>query len=472
MKVFEIIIKIVRSKVIAILLGPEGIGIQGLYNSTIALVTGLTNFGIGTSAIKNVAEANATENTNRVAVVVTVLRRIVWITGLLGSFITLILSSFLSEMTFGNKDYTIGFIWLSITLLLNQISSGQLVLLRGMRKINYMAKSSLSGAVIGLVVSLPFYYIYGIDGIVPAIIVTSLATLLRTWYFARKVEVKKVDVSLNTTVNEGKEMVIMGFMLSITGLYVLAKSYGIRVFIGNLGGFEQVGLYTAGFSIINIYVGMIFTAMATDYFPKLSAIANDNLEVKKLINQQSEISILILSPILVIFIVFIGWITLLLYSSKFLPINSMLQWAALGMFFKATSHSIAYVFLAKGDSKLFLFNELIAGTITLFLHLLGYYLGGLKGIGIGFMVGYFYYTFQVYFLSKWKYNFSFDKEVIFLIVKHFMLLFICLLINVFISKPYNYLISSPFILLTLWVTFIDINKRIGLKSLLSKFFKR
>ncbi|HBK40816.1 MAG TPA: O-antigen translocase, partial [Porphyromonadaceae bacterium] len=74
-QVFQIVISIVRSKFVALLLGPAGMGIVGLLTSTTGLVAGLTNFGLGTSAIKNISEANATGDEQRISTVISVMRR-------------------------------------------------------------------------------------------------------------------------------------------------------------------------------------------------------------------------------------------------------------------------------------------------------------------------------------------------------------------------------------------------------------
>ncbi len=67
-----------------------GMGIVGLLTSTTGLISGLTNFGLGTSAVKNIAEAIGTKNEIRIATVVKVMRRLVWFTGILGALITFI----------------------------------------------------------------------------------------------------------------------------------------------------------------------------------------------------------------------------------------------------------------------------------------------------------------------------------------------------------------------------------------------
>ena len=185
-QIFQIIILVIRSKFIAVLLGPAGMGITGLLTSTIGVIAGLTNLGLNVSAVKDIAAANSTGNETRIATVAIVIRRLVWITGVLGTLITLALSPWLSKLTFGNGEYTFAFVWISITLLFNQLSSGQLILLQGMRKLQYLAKANLYGSALGLVITVPLYYKLGVNGIVPGIIVTSVLSLFLSWFFCKK----------------------------------------------------------------------------------------------------------------------------------------------------------------------------------------------------------------------------------------------------------------------------------------------
>lgn len=471
-QVFAIIILIIRSKFVAVLLGPAGMGIAGLLTSTTGLIGGLTNFGLGISAVRDVAAANGTGNETRIATVVTVLRRWVWITGTFGTLVMLALSPWLSQLTFGNRDYTLAFIWISITLLFNQLSKGQLVLLQGMRKLQYLAKASLTGSTLGLIITVPFYYRFGIDGIVPAIIIVSVISLLLSWYFAKKVKIEPVKVSRVKMLAEGKDMLTMGFMISMSGLISIGASYLVSIFISNTGGVSQVGLYAAGFAIINTYVGLIFIAMGTDYYPRLSEVAHSNELCTQTINQQAEIALLILAPIVMLFLVFIQWVVIILYSNKFVAIDSMIHWAALGMLLKATSWAISFILLAKGTSKLFFWNELIANIYTLFLNILGYHFMGLTGLGISFMVGYLLYLIQVFVLSKIKYQFSFYAAFIRIFTIQFMLAITCFLVVKFMEKPYSYIMGMGLIMISAWYSYKELDKRIGIKSLLSNAIQK
>lgn len=469
---FQIIISIIRSKFVAVLLGPAGMGIAGLLTTTIALISGITNFGLGKSAVKDIAAATASENGKRVSIVVTVIRRLVWITGLLGALITLVFSSWLSRITFGNDNYTYAFIWISITLLLNQISTGQGVILRGMRKVKYLAKASMIGSALGLLTTVPLYYFFGEKGIVPGIIVTSATSLILTWYYANKVRIKSIRVSGKSTISEGKGMLTLGFMISLSGLIALGASYIVRIFISNEGGVEDVGLYNAGFAIINSYVGMIFTAMSTDYYPRLAAVANNNELNKREINQQAEIALLILAPVIIVFLVFINWGIILLYSSKFISINNMILWAILGILFKAPSWAIAFIFLAKGDTKLFFWNELIFNSYLLLFNLIGYYHWGLTGLGISYLIGYIIYLSQVYLIARKKFQFSFNPMFIRIFFIHLGLSVSCLIVVKTLATPYSYFIGSVIIIISGIFSFNKLDQLLNLKPMLKSFWRK
>ena len=467
-QVFNILIGIIRSKVIAILLGPAGIGIIGLLTSTLDMIKGITGFGLGSSAVKNVAAANSHKDTQRISIIVTTLRRMVWLTGLLGVLITLALSPLLSKFTFGNQEYTYTFILLSVTLLFSQISVGQNVILQGTRKLNYLAKSNLLSALLGLIFTVTLYYFFGIKGIVPVLITTSVITLSLSFYFSQKVVIEKIQLSFKEVWKEGKSMIIMGFMLSLSGFISLVVSYLTRIYIGRAGGIEEVGLYNAGFAITGTYVGLVFTAMSTDFYPRLSSVAHDNQLAKETINHQSEIAILILAPILLLFFVFIHWIVQLLYSYQFIKINEMIRWAALGMFFKATAWAIGFLFLAKGIAKIFLLSEFVTNIYILILNIICYKYLGLNGLGIAFLISYIIYLLQVFIICHKMYLFNFNKNFIDVFIKQLICAIACFCVVKFVGSPYQYIIGSMLIFFSAGYSLKELDKRLNLKEIITK----
>jgi len=470
-QIFTILISILRSKFIALYLGSAGIGIVGLLNSTIGLIGGITNFGLNTSAVRDVALANSSGDDVRIGLVVSVLRKWVWITGLLGALVVLVLAPWLSRITFGNSQYIWSFALVSVTLFFNQLNVGQLAILQGMQKIRYLAKASLAGNILGLLVTVPIYYFFKIDGIVPALILASIISFIISVLFAKKVQFTRYKVNTSLLFSEGKNMMKMGFFVSLSGLFVIATTYITQIFISKNGGVEQVGLFTAGFAIINTYMGLVFNAMGTDYFPRLSAVAASNNLCKITVNQQAEVSVLILGPIIMMFLVLIKLVIIVLYSNTFIPIEGMVSWLALAIFLKAVAWCIGFIFLAKGDSRIFFCSELAANFYMLLFYLLGYYFAGLTGLGISFFLGYLVCLFQVLIISKVRYQFSLSRSFLKIFAVQFLLAICCFVVMKFIDKPLSYFIGSIIIVLSICQSYKELDKRLGIKGVLNNFLE-
>lgn len=467
-QVFQILINIIKSKVIAVLLGPTGVGIQGLYQSATEMVKQLTSFGIAQSAVRDVSESNDEGRINKVERTVGVVKRLVWITGLLGGFSVIVFSPILSKLSFGSRDNTTPFIFLGITLLFDQLCAGQKVVLQGLRKLKYLAKASVLGSAIGLIVSIPIYNFFGIKGIVPCLIINSLTALLLSWYYSRKIEITPVNISVKESIKEGKTIIKLGFALSISSILVAGCSYILRGFIRSIGGAEEVGFYTAGFIIINTYVSMVFNAMGTDYFPRLAAINKDNNKCKQLVNQQGEIGLLIIAPLLSACIVFMPIMIIILYSHDFLPANNYIQYATIGMMFKIVSWSISYQFIAKGDSKVFIINEVCLNSYTLVLDLMFYHFLGLKGLGLSFVIVQLLYLIQVFLVARAKYSFGFSNALIKLFIIQAIVVVATLLLAITIHNWTLYVFGSIAIVLSSSFSIKELNKRIDLKALFHK----
>lgn len=461
-QLFQIIIQIVKSKFIAVLLGPAGVGIIGLYQSGILLVQNITNMGLASSAVRDVSEAFGLKDYHRINLVITTIRRLVWGTGLLGMIALAVFSPLLSKASFGNYDYTIPFIFLSVTLLLDQISAGQKVVLQGMRKLKELAKCSVIGSTFGLLVSVPLYYLLGVKGIVPTLILNSICTLSVSWLYSRKIPVQKIEQSTKETFKQGRLMLVMGISMSLSGIFNTAASYVIRAYIQFVDGVEEVGLFQAGFMIMSTYVGLVFNAISTDYYPRLAAVNKDNSKCKEIINQQGEMASLILVPMLTICLVFMPVILNVLYSNEFLRANDYISWACIGMYLRLASWVISFSFVAKAESKLFMLNEALACSYSVVFSVIGYYLGGLTGVGIAFTLEYLVYLIQVYLIARKRYQFRFSNNFIQTYFCLLIALILCLVIVLSFNGWQKYTFGVLIILLCSGYCLFLLNKKIDL----------
>ena len=476
-QVINIIISLIRSKAIALLIGPLGMGISSLLLSSMQLINGITNLGLERSAVKDISLANNESNTESVAKTISILKKLVWITITIGVIIMIIASPWLSEIAFGNKDYTVSFMWISIALLFTQLSSSQLAILQGLRKLQYLAKANLLGNFIGLLITLPLYYFFRIDAIVPAIIIATFMSFVFTYYYSQKLEINTIKITRKEAISEGKSMINLGVMLSLSSMITLLVAYIIRIYINTVNGgdelgIKEVGLYNAGFVILNSYVGIIFNAMGTDYFPRLSAISEEIVKIRKTVLEQAVIAILLITPIIVIFLAFAPLIITILYSNEFSPIVAMVSWGILGMIFKAVSWSMGYMIIAKGDSKVFIKTAIGFNAVLLLFNGLGYYYGGLEGIGFSFFIYYIIHYIVVRIITYYRYDFYFEKGFYKIFTFTVSLCLIAFLITLISNPILKYCLMAFVIIVSCSYSYKQLDKKIAIREYLKGILKR
>lgn len=470
-QVFQILIAIIRSKVLAVFLGPTGVGVLGMLNSSLDVVYSISNLGLATSAIRDISEANQEENRIRLSKISKIFKNIVWGTGIFGCLLCLVLSPYWSVLSFGNHDYTITFALLSVTVFFRLLSEGQNALLQGTQNLRLMAKSNVLGNALGLLSSLPCYYFWGVAGIGPSIFLMYLINLILSWYYSNKIKLEKAAVTIEETFSEGYVMLKLGFFISLSALLTTGTTYIIRIFIGKDGGLEDVGLYTAGFAIINTYVGMIFSAMSKEYFPRLSSVAKDSEAFSVAINQQMQMSIILIAPFISVFMIFCKIGIGILYSNEFLGIDLMLCFAILAILFKAPSWCCSYAIIAKRDSKVFFWGEFVSLCVMLVANLTLYYFLGLVGLGVAYIIIYIYYMIQEWAICKKRYRVKISSDVIKIYIPHFLLCLSCFIISLSFSDIYRYLVGIIPIFFSFLLSFKQLNEKINIIGILKSKLK-
>lgn len=406
---FQVLLTLVRTKVVALLLGVDGVGLLGLLNNTISMIQSITGLGINQGGVKSISGA---ENPQKALQIASLVRQMSLYAGLFGSIVILTLAPWLSQWTFGSRDFTGAYMWLACTLLFDTLTKGELAIFQGFRRLRILAQANLLGASAGLLISIPVYYVWRTDGVVGAIIISSVCSYLATLIFRNKQQVPKLPMR-----QEGKSIITIGAMLTISGFAGTLASYLFNIYLRSHGGLEDVGIYQSGFGLIDKYVGLIFVAMSTDYYPRLATAYTQNTKLSHIMNQQTVVSLLILCPVIAIFLPTAPLIVRLLLTKSFLPVIPFLSWAILGMIFKVISTCLAYILIVKGAHRLFLGSELLSSIIILGTNILGYTLGGIEGIGIAFLISYICYFIIIGSICFFKFNVIFNKEVIRLLLQ-------------------------------------------------------
>lgn len=411
-QMINIICSILRTKLIAIWIGAAGVGLFGLYNSAIELLSVIFNLGMRNSAVRDIASATETETSRTVVVV----RRWAWILGLIGLLVTVLISPLLSEFTFGNGNHTVAFMIISIIILLSSVQNGELAVLQGTQQLRRLARASVSGVVVGVVISIPMFYYWGIDSVLPALVVFSLATTIAVLLQRVSVAKPSPSVTIKETVERGRGFMILGIYLTVSAIVTNLASYLFMSYLNHVGDTEVVGHYQAGFTLVNKYVGLIFTAIAMEYYPRLSQVGVSKCRTSTFVSHEMSIALWILFPVIAIFVALGEIIVTTLYSSEFLVVVPFIVWAIVGTIFRAISWCIAFVILARGDGKIYLLTETLSAISCILLNIGAYKYWGLEGLGMAYLVWYVIYTIVVWVVYRYRYGLSLGNGMIRLIL--------------------------------------------------------
>ena len=441
----NIMVGLVRNKLVALILGPAGMGLNSLFNTTVNLLSQATGLGIGTSAVRNISELYEKGDTKELERSVKMVRAWSLLTALAGMLLCMALGPALDFFTFSWGNHSLHFMLLSPAVALIAISGGETAILKGIRKLRSLAVMQIYNMVASLVVSIPIYYIWGESGIVPVIVITALIAMLLVVWQSYKVFPLRLGGAFGV-LGEGMGMIRLGVAFMVAGVFGSGVEMFVRSWLNVNANLNIVGLYNAGYMITITYAGMVFSAMETDYFPRLTAVNHDNTAIRQLANKQIEVSLLIVSPMLVALIIMLPVLIPLLFSGKFLPVVSMTQVAVLAMFFRAVMLPIEYIPLAKGESMVHLVLEAIYSILTILLIIWGYENWELFGTGIGLVVSYALNFIIVLAFAFWRYGYTMSRQVLIYSIMQ-MPLVIAAYAMTFIGNSMVYWLSGTFIVL-------------------------
>ncbi len=423
-QVIKIIFGIIRNKIFAVSIGPIGIGTIGLYQSVIGFASQISGLGINFSSVKCIA--GDIDNPNKTIKTVNVL---LFILGIVGTFLTVIFSSELSQFTFGSKDYKNEIIFLSSLIFLTVIADGKVSIIQAKRKINDLVKISILVSILSTILGVILIIFYKIEGIIWFLIITGLINFLIAWLFYLKIDYKKVKINFREFINESKPLLKLGLTFLSSGFMINGVTYLTRIIIVREINLEAVGYYITAITLSSLYLNFILDAMGKDFYPRLSAVVGNNSQMSRLLNEQIEIGVLVGTPGIIITLSFAPYIISLLYSAEFLSSFDILRWQILGVFLRIFAWPLGYVVILKSKTRLYLFTELITNVIHLLLVWFGIKTFGLEGIGVAFFLNYFFYLLIVFFIARKEIKYYWSETN-----KKYLLLSLNIISLVFISS--------------------------------------
>ncbi len=396
----NVLFSIVRTKALAVLLGPAGVGQLSLYMSIVDLAQALAGFGVQSSGVRQIAESTGTGDTDRIARTAAALKRTSIVLGLLGAVLLAALAAPIASFTFGDDQHTLGVALLSLAIFLQLVAGGQIALTQGMRDIASLARIQILSGLATTAITVALVFVFGPAAIAPSIVTSAAALLAICWWYGRRLRISRAPMSTAQLAEEVAPLLKLGFAFMLSAILGFGAAYAVRLLVTWEGGVAAAGQYQAAWALGGLYAGFILQAMGADFYPRLTAAAGDHRAANRLVNEQTQISLLLGGPGVLATLTFAPVAIWLFYSPAFYPAADILRWICLGVLLRIVSWPLGYVIIAKGRQMIFFWSEVISHGMNVVLALILVPRFGATGAAVAFLGLYVWHGFMVYAIAR------------------------------------------------------------------------
>lgn len=399
--VINIIIGLLRIKVVAVLLGPAGVGLVGILQNVMTTASTISSLGVGNVGTRQIAEAAGRNEQDSIDAA---RRALFWGTLILAVFGGLLFWTLRYELAIWVIDDpsmadTIG--WLAIGVALSIATSAQSAFLTGMRRIGDIARAQITSSLVYTLLGTAAIAWLGERGVLLYILVVPLTGFVVTHYFvARLPHIQSPPTPLRTLIGQWQNMIRLGTAFMLAGLAGTLGQLAVRTLVQRELGAEDLGYFHAAFLISMTYLSFVLGAMGTDYYPRLTAAIHNHKTANRLVNEQTEVALLLASPVLLVMLALAPWIVQLLYSAEFAQAVTILRWQILGDVLKIASWPLGFVILAAGDGRTFMLTESFAMAVFAGITWLAIPFVGIQATGISFLTMYVLHLPLMYWLAR------------------------------------------------------------------------
>ncbi|MCG8402008.1 MAG: O-antigen translocase [Firmicutes bacterium] len=392
----SIVTGVVKNKVIAVLLGPECIGLMGLLQAVLNTAETLAGMGLATSGIRQIADAQSQGNASEVAQTRHALRRASFALGLLGALFLIIFREPVATLVLGDKSYAGAIAWMAVGAWATVIAGAQTAILNGLRRLGDLARAYIFSALGGMLFTVLAVWQWGEKGVIAAVISTPLVLMVVSWWFMVKLPSTSAHLSWTDLRQPLRKLFNLGFTFMITSLTKVATQLAVRIMITQTLGIAAAGYFQAAWSISLLYLGFILEAMGKDYYPRLTAVNKDRETTNNLVNEQIRAILLLAGPVILGTLTLTAQVVQIIYSGAFSNTVVILQWLCIGDLFKIASWPVTFILVAQGRGSLFFATEFFWHLVFLGLVWGGLPIWQIKAAGIAYLL-----TFFIYFWALW-----------------------------------------------------------------------
>lgn len=388
------VISLFRSKLLALMVGPAGIGAMGILNSAMTLLASIACLGLTFSGVRQIAVTSGAAQ-----------RRVRWLIwaiclagGLLAATVVLVADRHLLDRIAGMDALDGAQWWVAAGLIAMVVAAVQMTVLQGLRQIRRLAELRIVGAMIGAIAGVSAVWKFGDAAIPFAVIAVPLGNIVAG--LIRPPTPEPVENRATLPPDVVQTLLALGLVTLVTGTATSLWQLAVRSIVVDHLSLEAAGLYQAAFALSAMNVAIVLAALGADYFPRLSQASDDGESTRKIVSEQYHAAMTLAAPLLLALMASAPIALQLLYSSQFTSAWPLLQLQVLGDLIRIPGWVLAFVLVANGRSGAYLALE-VGFSVTIALASLALIPRlGLGGAGAAYVLSYSLYFVTAFILAR------------------------------------------------------------------------
>lgn len=342
------LVNLLRTKIIAELVGAGGIGLLGLFEGVSAFAARISGLGLATGGVRGIVERR--EDPARQAQ----FRRALFLLNLgLGGTAALVFWFFgdcIAEFVLDDPDYGPQMALIGFAVFALQMVAGQVALLQGFSRIRDIAVLRICSAIVSLFLCVGVVAVFREAGIVWILVLMPVTACLLGAVFIRRVPRLSFHQDRQKIAGEMRGLLSFGLVFAIGGALAAAANLLVRALVLNHGGIADAGQLHAVMVLAMQTIGFVIAAMEVDYFPRLTRRIGNRRALHALVNRQSEIGLRLAGPVIIALAGLSVPAVMLLFSDEFHVAGELLGWWMIGEVLRIPAFACIYVFIARGQT--------------------------------------------------------------------------------------------------------------------------
>lgn len=397
---------IVRAKILAARLGPEGTGVLAQLASLTAVLVPLATLGIGNGLVAMIAEARAANDFARVHALTRMGSRLAWGVGGGLAVAAAIASPWLAAGIYRDSAYTWAILLGAASVPLSAAASVNISMLQGHQAVRAMAGLNVAIAIAQIATIVPLAFLWGVPGAVAQLVVIGA---IWAWWSGRLLAPHTPRAPRAGKTTSGAEqaggrplmrpLLRYGISSLLVGLSSTLTLLILRSMLVSKLGLPANGIYQVCVGVSGLLMPTILNSITANVWPEIAALSSD-ADVPPVMRSGVRLAFLLTTGLCAAILVGAPIWVPLFYSGRFLPALDLLPVQFLGDYFRAAAWMFGIWLVPRNRLRPWVLFDVIYGVTLLVSFVFLVDRVGLKSVVIGYVLAHMTHAGLHYWLAR------------------------------------------------------------------------